>query len=155
MAVEATFRELSKSLHKLHDALNAVLLTVGDKPPSKESALADDLEGTVLDTMGTLNEARKAALSARRAVGDAPDLDRARKELTVCRERLHQLEKELASGLALSEKLEELLRLGSERGGEWRPWGDAVKRGIEQCREPLEQTSKALAACWQELAERD
>jgi hypothetical protein len=29
-----------------------------------------------------------------------------------------------------------------------------VKQGIEQCREPLDLSTKALAGCWQEIAER-
>jgi hypothetical protein len=33
------------------------------------------------------------------------------------------------------------------------PWSSTVKQGIEQCQPPLEQTSAALAACWQELVE--
>jgi hypothetical protein len=72
--------------------------------------------------------------------------------LTLCGKRFDHLEKDFASGLASSEKLEELARLGRERGGAWLPWGDAVKRAIEDCREPLEQASKALAACWQVFA---
>ncbi len=51
------------------------------------------------------------------------------------------------------ENLKELARLGSERRA-WLPWANTVKFGIDQCRPALEQTSKALAACWQELAER-
>jgi len=154
VALETTFRELSTSLHRLSDTLNAVQVTVGDKPSGEKSALADGLEATVLDMMGTLSEARKAALSARPALDHPPDLDRARRELTLCRERFRHLEKDFASGLASSGKLEELASLGHERGGEWRSWGAAVKLGIEHCRDPLEESSKALAECWQELAER-
>jgi hypothetical protein len=44
--------------------------------------------------------------------------------------------------------------LGSARRGEWLPWAASVKDGVEQCREPLEGVSKALAGCWQEIAER-
>jgi hypothetical protein len=29
-----------------------------------------------------------------------------------------------------------------------------VKQGVEHCRQPLEDAGKALAECWQELAER-
>ena len=55
--------------------------------------------------------------------------------------------------LASYDKLKELVRLGNERRT-WLPWASSTRQGIEQCREPLEQTSKALSACWQELAER-
>jgi hypothetical protein len=47
-----------------------------------------------------------------------------------------------------------LARLGSERRRGWLPWANSVKQGIEDCRQPQEAVSLALAACWQELAER-
>ena len=62
MALEATFRELSVSLHRLHDGLNALHLTMGDTPHDNESALADGLENAVLDMIGTLHEARTSAV---------------------------------------------------------------------------------------------
>ena len=153
MALEATFRALPFSLHRLHDALNELEVTLGDKPPDDESALADDLESSVMDLMGTLHEARRAALNAQKALASPRDLDRARRALTLCQERFHRLEKQFASGLVSYEKLKELARLGGERR-EWLPWTSTVRQGIEQCRHPLERASKALAACWEELAER-
>jgi hypothetical protein len=153
VALEATFRDLTVCLHKLHDALNELQVTLGDKPIDDESAVADDVETKVLDAMGTLHEARKAALNTRRAVGHPVDLDRARRALTLCQERFHRIEQQFASDLVSYEKLKELDRLGNERRA-WLPWSSTVRQGIEQCRQPLEQTSAALAACWQELAER-
>lgn len=152
MALEATFRELSVCLHRLHDGLNGLQLTLGDTPDD-ESALADSVETVVLDLMGTLHEARRAALNARKAVGHPLDLDQARRALTLCQECFHRMEQQFASDLVSYEKLKELARLGNDRRA-WLPWANTVKQGIEQCREPLEQTSTALAACWQELAER-
>jgi hypothetical protein len=153
VALEATFRDLSVCLHQLHDALNELQVTLGDKPIDDESAVADDVETKVLDAMGTLHEARKAALNARRAVGHPVDLDQARRALTLCQERFHRIEQLFAADLVSYEKFKELDRLGNERRA-WLPWSSTVKQGIEQCRQPLEQTSAALAACWQELAER-
>jgi hypothetical protein len=153
VALEATFRELSVCLHHLHDALNELQVTLGDKPPDDESALADGVETTVLDMMGTLHEARKAALNARKAVGLPINMDQARRALAICQERFHRIEQQFASDLVSYEKLKELERLGNERRA-WLPWSSTVKQGIEQCRQPLAQTSAALAGCWQELAER-
>jgi hypothetical protein len=153
VALEATFRGLCFCLHQLHDAVNELQVTLGDKPPDDESALADGLETAVLDIMGTLHEARKAALNARRAVGHPLNLDQARRALTICQQRFHQIEQQFASDLVSYEKLKELARLGSERRA-WLPWANTVKQSIEQCRQPLEEASKTLAACWQELAER-
>jgi len=153
VALEATFRDLSVSLHHLHDGLNELQVTLGDKPPDDESALADGVEAAVLDMMGILHEARKAAMNARKAVGHPVDLDQARRALTICQQRFHQIEQQFASDLVSYEKLKELDRLGSERRA-WLPWSSTVRQGIEQCRQPLAQTSAALASCWQELAER-
>ncbi|MGA2021509.1 MAG: hypothetical protein ABSH02_13025 [Candidatus Sulfotelmatobacter sp.] len=152
MALEVTFRDLSVCLHRLHDALNALQVTLGDKPADDESALADGVETVVLDLMGTLHEARKAALNARKAVGHPLDLDRARRALTICQERFHRIEQQFAADLVSYEKMKELARLGNARRA-WLPWSSTVKQGIEQCQPPLEQTSAALAACWQELVE--
>jgi hypothetical protein len=153
VALEATFRALPSSLHQLHEALNELEVTLGDTPRDDESALADDLESVVIDLMGTLHEARRASLNAQRALAPPHDLDRARRALTLCQDRFHRLEKQFASGLVSYEKLAELARLGNERRG-WLPWANTVKQAIDQCRRPLERTSKALAACWEELAER-
>jgi hypothetical protein len=99
VALEATLRGLSVGLNKLHDVLNEVQVTLGDNPSDDESALVDGLETTILDMMGTLHEARRAALNTRRALGPPPDLDRARKGLTLCQEHFHHLEKDFTSGL--------------------------------------------------------
>lgn len=153
MALEATFRNLSASLDMLHEALNTLHVMLGDKPPDQELALVDGLENALLDTMGELHEARKSALGARRSVGPQPDLDHARRTLTACQQRFHRIEQQFSINLISYEKMKELVRLG-EKGKEWRSWADSTRVGIEQCRQPMEQTSKALAACWQELAER-
>lgn len=154
MALEAIFRGLSKQLHRLHDALHALNVTVGDQPENDAAALADGLDNAVLDLIGVLHQARKAALNARQAVTHPVDLDRARRALTICQERFHHIEQEFSADLISYEKLTELARLGSERGGEWLPWASSTKQGIAQCRQPLEAVSLALARCWQELAER-
>ena len=155
MALEATFRELLSELRKLQDTLVAVRLTVvEDKPVRGDAALVDQFEDTILDIMGTLEEGLKAARSAQKAVELPTNLDNARRALTICQERFHRIEKQFATELVSYEKLKDLASLGSERRGEWLPWSNSVKEGIEQCRQPLDGASKALAACWQEIAER-
>ena len=154
MALESTFRELNVRLHTLHDALNGLHVTLGDKPLDRGAAVADGLENAVLDIMGALHDARKSALEAQRGVAVPADLDRARQALTTCQEQFHVIEQQFASGLVSYEKLAELARIGRSRGREWRAWANSTKEGIEECRAPMEQLSKALIACWQELAER-
>lgn len=155
MPLEATFQELFTELRKLHDTLVAVRLTVvEDKPVRGEAALVDHLEDTILEMMGSLDEALKAARLAQKAVGNITNLHAARRALTVCQDRFHRIEQQFAADLVSYEKLKDLTSLGSERRGEWLPWSNSVKEGIEQCRPPLDGTSKALATCWQEIAER-
>lgn len=154
MTLEATFRQLAVSLHQLHEALNALQVTVGDKPPDDEAALADGLESAVLAMRGTLHDARKAALAARGAVEHPVDLDQARRALATCQEQCHIIDHQFSADLVSYEKLWELARLGSERGREWLPWSNSVKQAIEDCRLPLQEVGVALSRCWQELAER-
>jgi hypothetical protein len=153
MALEATFRNLSASLDRLNDALNTLHVILGDKPLEQELALIDGLENALLDTLGELHGARKAALTARKNVGIQPNLDRARRALATCQTRFHRLEQQFSLNLISYEKLRELVRL-REKNKEWRSWADSTRQAIEQCRPLLERNSKALADCWQELAER-
>jgi hypothetical protein len=129
------------------------LTVVEDRPRKGDAALVDQLEDTILDLMGFLDESLKAARVAQKAVGHPLDLDGARRALATCQERFHRIEQQFSADLVSYEKLKDLASLGA-RGGEWPPWANSVKQGIEQCRQPLDGASKALAACWQEIAER-
>jgi hypothetical protein len=155
MAMEAAFRDLLSELRKVYDTLVALRLTVvEDKPLKGDSALIDRFEDSVLDLMGLLNEALRAARLAQKEIVNTGDLHSARRALTTCQERFHRIEQQFAANLVSYEILKDLASLGSERRGEWLAWANSVKAGIEQCREPLGGASKALAACWQEIAER-
>jgi hypothetical protein len=153
MALEATFRTLFRQTRKLCDTLNAILLTVGDKPANRGAMLADQLENTVLDTLGLAEDARTAARAAEKAVNSPMDMDRARRALSKCQENFHRVEQQFSIDLVSYEKLKNLASLGTDRGGEWKAWAGSMKDAIEQGRAPIEETSKALAACWQELVE--
>lgn len=154
MALEATFRELSEQIYNLLDSWEFLDVTMRDQPEDQGTALADAMDNSVLDLVGMLLQARKAALSAAQAVVHPLDLDRARRELTVCQERFHGMEQKFAADLVSYDKLRGLAQLGGERGGEWLAWAGITKQAIEECRQPLQAVSIALAACWQELAER-
>lgn len=154
MPIERTFRDLSTQLRRLHDTLLALRLTVvEDRPLNGDAALVDQLEDSILDQMGLLDEGLKAAQAALKAVGHPTDLGQARLALSNCQERFHGIEQQFSADLVSYEKLKDLVSLGG-RGGEWPLWANSVKQGIEQCRQPLDGASKALAACWQEIAER-
>lgn len=155
MALETTFREFLNELKKLRDTLVALRLTVAeDKPTKGEAALVDQFEDTILDTLGLLDECLTGARTAQAAVGNRIDLNGARRALSTCQDRFHQIELQFTTNLLSYEKLKDLARLGSERRGEWLAWARSVKQGIEQCRPQLDAASKALACCWEELAER-
>jgi hypothetical protein len=152
MALEATFRELTTCLSKLRDVVNALRITLEDKPEHDEAAVADDLVDKALELLGLVHEARRAAVKARRSLGHPADTDQARRALTLCQERFHLVVQKFSLNVVSYEKLKELVRIGS-RNAEWAAWSRGTKQGIEQCRLPLEETSKVLAACWQELVE--
>jgi hypothetical protein len=155
MALEAIFRELSTEMRKVYDTLVALRLTVvEDKPLRGQAALVDRMEDTILELMGWLDEALKAVRAGRSAVANSADLNGARRALAICQERFHRIERQFAADLVSYEMLKDLASLGSERGREWLLWANSVKGGIEQCRQPLDGASKALAGCWQEIAER-
>jgi len=153
MALEATFRGLTTSLQKLNDVVNALHITLEDKPQHDEAAVADDLTDKTLELLGLVHDVRKAAVRGRQSLKHPPDLDQARRSLTLCQQRFHKIEQSFSSDLVSYEKLKELIRVG-RRGKEWAAWARGTKEAIEQCRLPLDVASKALAACWQELAER-
>lgn len=155
MPLEATFHDLFAELRKLQDTLVAVRLTVvEDKPVKGEAALVDHLEDTILEIMGLLDESLKAARAAQKAVANVTDLNGARRALTVCQQRFHRMEQQFAAELVSYETMKDLTSLGIERRAEWLPWSNTVKQGIELCRPPMDGISKAMAACWQEIAER-
>ena len=108
MPIERTFQDLSTQLRKLHDTFLALRLTVvEDKPLKGDAALVDQLEDSILDQMGLLDEGRKAAEGALKAVGHPLDLSRARLALTICQERFHGIEQQFTADLVSYEKLKE------------------------------------------------
>jgi hypothetical protein len=146
VALESSFQDLAGQLRKLHDMLLALRLTVvEDKPLRGEAALVDHLEDAILDLMGALDECQKAAAAGRKAVGHPLDLDRARRALAACQDRFHGIEAQYTGRLASYEKIKDLAGLARDRRGEWVPWAGRVTSGA---------ASKALARCWQEIAER-
>jgi hypothetical protein len=155
MALEKTFQELSDCLRKLQDSLLVLQLTIReDLPPQGEVALVDQFGDAVDDSLGWLQESVAAAIEAQHAVEHPIDIDRARKALANCQERFHRVEQRFASDLVSYEKLKDLTTFGRSRRGEWLGWVRSVKEGLEQCRQPIDEVSKALLACWQEIAER-
>jgi hypothetical protein len=152
MALETTFRELSLSLHKLHEALDALQIIVGDRPPEDGAAVVDEPENSMLDVMGALHEATEGARKAQDAIHPF-DLDCVRRALSVCQDGFHRVTQVFFRKLLSREELTELGNLGNERGGEWLPWANGTKEVIWDCRLLLEDVSRSIGHCWQEAAE--
>ncbi|MGA2890104.1 MAG: hypothetical protein ABSE51_18815 [Terracidiphilus sp.] len=76
----------------------------------------------------------------------------ARVALMRCQESFHRIKEQFAPDLVSCEQLKELARLGNAQRA-WQPWASTIRQEIEQCQPPLHETSKALAASWQELVE--
>lgn len=155
MPLEATFHALSVQLRKLRDTFLGVRLTVvEDKPLRDEVVLVDRFGDAVEDLVGWVEESLAAATEGEHAVGNPLDAYRARTALATCQERFNRLAQQFSSELVCYERILELKEFGRRRGGEWLRWTNAVKQGLEQCRQPMQDVNQALSLCWQELAER-
>jgi exonuclease VII small subunit len=155
MPLEKTFRECSTQLRMLHDRVHELrLAAVVDRPEKNDAKIVDAIEDAVEDLMGWVSECLLAAADAQRAVASPVDLDRARRALVTCQERLQNAERVFGTGLVSYERQKDLGSFGAERRGEWPSWVTSVKQGIEHCRKPLEAARLSLDECWQEMAER-
>ena len=155
MALEKTFQELSKQLHRFRDRLFEMRLTVvEDRPETNEPAIADHFEDAVEDLRGWLEDALCAATDGERRVGHPVDLDGARRSLLQCQKQFDRIDERFFSGIASYEKLDDLNNVGRNRNSEWTAWANAVRQGLDHCRQQIEEARSALKACWQEIAER-
>jgi hypothetical protein len=155
MALEKTFREFTTQLRRVHDRLEELRVTVvEDKPTANDAAIVDRFEYAVEDLFGAVDELSAAAREAQQAVGYQLDIEQARRALTKCQEQFHKFEQDFNAHLVSYESIKDLATFGAERRGEWPSWVTSVKQGIEQCREPVQNASKTLAECWEEIAER-
>jgi hypothetical protein len=155
MGLERTFREFGAAMAELNDRARELrLAAVVDRPQNNDAAICDTLEYAVEDFVGWLRETREAARLAERAVKSTTDLDQARRALAVCQDRFERAGQVFSASLADSGHLRELAGFAQKRRGEWPSWVTSVCQGIDQCREPVEESRRKLADCWQEIAER-
>lgn len=149
MGVEETFRGLRVGLERLYDALNALYVTIGDRPPSGEVLVVDQLENETAELLGLLNEARSAAeVKGLRAVAN---LDAARRALVLCQRQLQTIDRMYAEMVSF-DRVKGLLGVG-ERGREWALWAKVIKQDLEKCAMPMRDAREVVDACWQELTE--
>jgi hypothetical protein len=155
MGLEKTFRALSLALRRLNDRVSELRLTVvEDRPRKNDASLIDGFEYAVEDMLGWVREMRTSAKAAQQSVAHPLDLDRARRELSACQESFTRTERVFFQNLVSWERMNDLTVFGNERRGEWRSWVLTVQCGVTHCRQPLEDVSAAIAACWEEIAER-
>ncbi len=155
MALEKAFRDLVTCLGKARDAFHEVRLTVvEDRPRKSEVIIVDHFEYGIEDILGWLEEAFNHGSAAEKAVALPLNLDRAVRSLTKCQALFQNVQRRYSADLVSYAKIEELIRVGRERKGEWKGWTDSVLKGLEQCRESVDQSGLALTSCWQEIAER-
>jgi hypothetical protein len=155
MALEKTFLGLTLALRRLNDRVSELRLTVvEDRPQKNDASLIDSFEYAVEDMIGWVRDMLISAQAARQSVAHPLDLDRSRRELSACQENFKRVERVFSQNLVSWERMNDLTVFGNERRGEWRPWVLTVQRGVQHCRQPLEEVSAAIAACWEEIAER-
>lgn len=155
MALERVFRELTARLSKLRDALKEVRLTVVEDRPRKDPVVVvDHFEYAIEDILGWLEEAVASGAEAQQALNLPLDVDRAVRCLSRCQDLFQRLQRAYLVNLISYGRLQELMNVGREKRGEWQGWTESVKKGLEQCRKPMEDAGLALVHCWQEIAER-
>jgi hypothetical protein len=155
VALEKTFRDLMSLLRKLRDSLRVLQLTIREDLPAEGGVvLVDNFGDAVDDSLGYLEEALEAAIEARRALLPPLKWDVVTRALTTCQEHFHSVELRFQSELVSYERLKDLMAFGRSRRGEWLAWVKSVREGLEECNQPFDDASRALLACWQELAER-
>lgn len=150
MALENTFRELFTRLKKLKETLDGLRCLLPDDPLNMEVALVQHLRESVDSVGGWLDDCLEQSQDA---VGDPADLNRPRRSLALCQTSFDEAERTFSSELMSYDKLREIVRLGTRRGGVWLIWSQNVKRDLEAFRYELDLTRRAVTACWQELAE--
>ena len=155
MPIEKTFRQLSELICELHDHLLALQLTVREDTPAHGAVvLVDKFGDAVDDLLGWVQEALGAAFEAQRTLAAPANWESARKYLAVAQEQVNRAQQSFQSELVSYERLKDLTAFGRSRRGEWSVWVKTVRDGLDRCRAPLEQASRCLLECWQEIAER-
>jgi hypothetical protein len=154
MGRETAFRELFTQLSKVGETLEALRCLLPDDPLNTEVALVQHLRESVDTLSGWLDDCFEQSKAAREDAGQSADMTRSRRALNLCQASFDQAQHTFAEELSSYEKLREIMALGARRKGVWLVWSRNVKRDLDGCRYELDQTRKALTACWQALAEQ-
>jgi len=155
MSVTAALQELDQRLQALYDALMALRTTITeDRPLPDDHVLVGRMSDGVDDVLGDINE--MLASVRRRQPTDCQPLasETACRVLTTCQSSYNRALRRFWLELAAHGQMSDLVRLGRERGGEWRPWSASVLVGMECCQQPLFEVNDALFHGWREIVDR-
>jgi hypothetical protein len=138
MSVAAVFQELEQQLQTLSESLLALRTTVlEDRPLPGDHVLVERFGDCVEDLLGNVSELQAAVRGTQPGACQIAEWKRLCQALVVCQDGYNRAARIFWSELVAYEPIADLLRLGRERGGEWRLWSVSVRQGLEYCQPPL------------------
>jgi len=155
MALEAAIRNLNTQILKLHGEIRPVMLTVmEDMPDSNTNALIEKLTDHLMELRGLTDGMISEAVDAQQSASYPVNYERMRHALSGVQEKYNRLLRMFSMDLVSYQQLNQLAKLGRERGRAWLPWANTTREGLERCQAPIYDINHALFQCWQEVAER-
>lgn len=141
MTIGTAYAHFRERLQALEEVVRQLALAIDDAPDgADEPAVVDSLRGETAEIEGEVAAAVRAAGEARPAACQR-----------IVNRVWHALQREVASHHALAE----VDRVAAERGGAWIRWSGVVRQAAEHCEQTVFEAADALAACWDEIVERD
>jgi len=156
MPFSETISAAQTAMQKLHDLLDALRILVElDQPATGRVELSEYFEMQVQQLMAWHAEAYAACVDAKSCAEHRSwDQDALRRNLAVCRRCVVNIGRTLACDLESPDRLDELMAMGTKRGGGWRLWTGSVRSSLAAARAPVWDACEAVFTCWHELAER-
>jgi hypothetical protein len=140
MALENSFGELDQALAALREAVaNLHVAVVEDGPERGAPLLVDQLGDAATELAGWVEEASRAAAAEPDPGRDPRTLETIGDRVLHAAQRCHEL--------FSCERVQELGRLGRERGREWSLWSASIVAALERCQQALLDTQRALLTC--------
>ena len=154
MTFEKAFKELCRSTAKLVEDMESLCVTViEDKPLEGDVLLVDELGNVASDMCGWAKETDAATRTEFESRASNLDFYQAQQALAVCHEALQRLLLRFFNEAVFYERIDELMRFGKARRGEWLGWAKSSRDSLDCCQRQLLEVNELLFRCWQELAE--
>ena len=155
MTLASRFGELAQVYRELEEvAGDWRIQVVEDHPLWGEPAVVDWLEDRASKFLALIEEGTEAAVKGAYALETPADLHAAGMELMAAQDRFNHLSRAYTAELASYSRIDELVRIGRERGGEWALWSATVRHALESCQDRVFRLADALLECWRELVDR-